>query len=203
MNICVLASGKGSNFNNILQKISEGFLKSKVTLLISDKPDSNAVQIAHDNNIPIEIINKELFSDVKEYDKVFLNVINSHNIDLIVMAGYIKKLPDIVVDKYEHKIINIHPSLLPAYGGKGMYGMNVHRAVINAQEKLSGITIHFVTRDYDSGEIIFQKSIDVENDDENFLMEKVQALEYKYYPEIIKLFEEEKIKLKQNFNMSF
>lgn len=203
MNICILASGKGSNFNNILQKISEGFLKSKVTLLISDKPDSYAVQIAHDNNIPVEIINKELFPDIKEYNNFFVSVLNSHNIDLIVMAGYIKKLPDIVVDKYEHKIINIHPSLLPAYGGKGMYGMNVHRAVIDAGEKLSGITIHFVTRDYDSGEIIFQKSIDVENDDENSLMEKVQALEYKYYPEIIKLFEEGKIKLKQDFNMSF
>ncbi|HEX2788240.1 MAG TPA: phosphoribosylglycinamide formyltransferase [Ignavibacteria bacterium] len=194
MNICVLASGKGSNFNNILKKISEGFLKSKVVLLISDKPDSYAVQIARENGIPVEIINKDLFPDSKNYEDVFLNFLNEHNIDLIVMAGYIKKLPDSVVDKYEHKIINIHPSLLPAYGGKGMYGMNVHRAVINAGEKHSGITIHYVTRDYDSGEIIFQKTIDVENDDENSLMEKIQALEYKYYPEVIRLFEEGKIK---------
>jgi phosphoribosylglycinamide formyltransferase-1 len=194
LNICVLASGKGSNFNNILQKISEGFLKSKVTLLISDKADSYAVQIARDNNIPVEIITKDLFPDSKEYDNAFLNVLANYKADLIVLAGFIKKLPDIVIGAYEYKIINIHPSLLPAYGGKGMYGMNVHRAVINSGEKHSGISIHFVTRDYDSGEIIFQKSIDVENDDENSLKEKVQALEYKYYPEIIKLFEEGKIK---------
>lgn len=171
--------------------------------MISDKPDSNAVQIARENNIPVEIINKDLFPDSKNYDEAFLNALSSHDINLIVMAGYIKKLPDVVVDAYEHKIINIHPSLLPAYGGKGMYGMNVHKAVIQAGEKHSGITIHFVTSDYDSGEIIFQKSVDVENDDENSLREKIQELEYNYYPEVIKLFEEGKINLKQNSNVSF
>jgi folate-dependent phosphoribosylglycinamide formyltransferase PurN len=121
----------------------------------------------------------------------------SRGIDFAVLCGYMKLVPANVLRKYKDNIINIHPALLPSFGGKGMYGMNVHKAVIESGVKVSGISVHFVDGEYDRGRIIFQKCCEVtEDDDEYSLEEKIKALEHKYYPEVIRKFEEGKVVLK-------
>ena len=127
----------------------------------------------------------------KEFVERQINLLEKHKIDLIVLAGYIKKLPKEITDKFENRIINIHPALLPKFGGKGMYGMNVHKAVIEAKEKYSGPTIHFVDDIYDNGEILLQKKVEISADDTpESLQKKVLELEHVVYPEAIKLLEE-------------
>lgn len=198
MNICVFASGTGSNFEAIVENINKKYLSSKVLLLITNNSDCGAVKIAVKNNIDHLHISRKNTPELsgKEYSDLFLNALDKYEIDFIVLSGYMKMLPEEIIRKYQNRIINIHPALLPSFGGKGMYGMNVHKAVIASGVRVSGITIHFVTEDYDEGKIIFQKCCEVENDDdENSLQKKVLKLEHKYYSEVIKKFEEGKVKI--------
>lgn len=193
MNICIFASGSGTNFEAILNSIKKKILRSKVSLLITNSSVCGAVNIAKKNNIKFIHISRKLFPALSEedYSNKFISALKKFKIDFIVLAGYMKTIPDAVIKLYKHSIINIHPALLPSFGGKGMYGMNVHKAVIESGVKVSGITIHFVSEDYDKGRIIFQKCCTVNNNDDEFsLQKKVRRLEHKYYPEIIKKFEE-------------
>ena len=116
----------------------------------------------------------------------FLNELNILNPDLLVLAGFLWKIPNKIVKNFRNRIINIHPSILPKYGGKGMYGINIHKAVIKNKEKQSGLTIHYVNEEYDKGGIIFQKIVDVDVKTPEELSEKILKLEHRYYPEIIK-----------------
>lgn len=186
MNICVFASGKGSNFLSILNAIKKKELSSEVVAFVSDRKSCGAELIAKENNIKTFSFNSsDLITSLKNL-----------NVDFIVLAGFLKKLEKNFISVFENKIINIHPALLPSYGGAGMYGMNIHKAVISNKEKFSGITIHFVNENYDEGKIIFQKKVDIdENDDENSLVEKIHKLEHECYPMIVKKFEEDKIKV--------
>ena len=193
MNICVFASGAGSNFKAILDSIKKGYLKSKVCLLITNNPDCGAVKIAGKNKIDHLSINKKLFAELteKEYSDIFLNALKKYKIEFIVLAGYMKIIRPEVLRKYRNKIINIHPALLPSFGGKGMYGINVHKAVIASGVKVSGITVHFVNENYDEGKIIFQKCCEVKTaDDEISLQKRVLRMEHKYYPRVIKSIED-------------
>jgi phosphoribosylglycinamide formyltransferase-1 len=197
LNICVFASGSGTNFEAILDFIKSGRLQSQIKLLITNNSKCGAVDIARRNGIHHLHISKKVYPGLssQEYSNLFLTYLKQYNIDFIVLAGYMKMLEPGVIKAYEGRIINIHPSLLPAFGGAGMYGDNVHKAVLESGAKVTGITIHFVEDTYDSGAVIFQKSIDVEpGDTVEILHKKVQKLEHKYFPLVLSMFEQGKIK---------
>ena len=196
MNICVFASGEGSNFNSIVEAVKNGYLTSRVTLLITNNSGCGAVRIAEKNKIETVHISRKIFPALSrtEYSEKFLTAIKKNNVDFIVLAGYMKLIDPAVLKKYKDKIINIHPALLPSFGGKGMFGLNVHRAVISSGVKVSGLTIHFIDDKYDEGKIIFQKCCEVTSEDNEFtLQKKIQKLEHEYYPKVIKLIEDNKI----------
>ena len=192
MKVCVFASGGGSNFRALIDAHNAGKFESEISLLITNNSGCGAVEIAREHRIKTEHISRKIYEDLcdEEYDDVFINVLRENGIDFIVLAGYMKKIPDVVVDKFERRIINIHPALLPKFGGEGMYGMNVHRAVIEAGEKESGITIHYVNKEYDRGEIILQERLSL-NDGETAesLQRRVLELEHRYLAEVIRMME--------------
>jgi phosphoribosylglycinamide formyltransferase 1 len=188
LNICIFASGSGTNFKAILEAKKSGIIVSDIKLLVTNNSDCGAAAIAAENGIPVFHISRKVYPELseKEYADLFLKKFEEHKINFIVLAGYMKMMSPIIIRKFPDRIINIHPALLPKYGGKGMYGMNVHRAVIEAGEKFSGITIHYVNENYDEGKIIFQKTVDIaEDDNAESLQKKVLKLEHKYYSEII------------------
>lgn len=194
MNISVFASGTGTNFEVILKSRQAGIIKSDIKLLITNNSDCGAVEIAGRYGVSIEHISRKKYCElnVSQYGYKFLEILKKYEIDFIALAGYMKMIPDEVIFEYENRIINIHPALLPSFGGKGMYGINVHKAVIEAGVKVTGITIHYVNSEYDRGKIIFQKCVEVdETDDENTLQKKVLEYEHEYYPLIISKLEKE------------
>ncbi len=180
-NIAVFASGAGTNAANIIQYFNQK-QSANVALIVSNNPGAGVLNIAAKNNIPSLIIDKEKFFKGDGY----LPELKNLEIDFIVLAGFLWKIPSSVINAYPNKIINIHPALLPKYGGKGMYGNFVHEAVLSAKEKQSGITIHFVDEYYDNGKTIFQIACPVyEDDTTESLAKRIQELEYKYFPKVI------------------
>lgn len=178
--IAIFASGEGTN----AQRVIDYFRGSevKVALIICNNPTANVLKRAERNGIPSVLIDKEMFN---KGDSI-LKKIQDAKIDLIVLAGFLWKIPENILRAFPDKIINIHPALLPKFGGKGMYGQNVHKAVIAAGEKESGITIHYVNEHYDEGKIILQKKCDVSKDDTpEILAQKVLQLEHEWYPKAI------------------
>ena len=198
LNICIFASGTGTTFNAILKAKKRGKIKSEIPLLITNNSKCKAAEIAKRNNMNVIHISRKVYTDHSDqtYSNLFLSALKKHNIDLIILAGYMKLIEVPVVRRYKNRIVNIHPALLPSFGGKGMYGMNVHRAVIEAGVKVSGVSIHFANEMYDEGDIIFQKCVPVSDDDDEFsLQKKVLKLEHKSYVEVIKMMEDGLIKL--------
>jgi formyltetrahydrofolate-dependent phosphoribosylglycinamide formyltransferase len=179
--IAIFASGTGSN----AQKIIDYFRNSqtvKIALIVCNKPGAGVLNIAKNESIPSLLIEKDRFLSGDAY----ISELNRHNISFIVLAGFLWKLPPNLVMAFKGKIINIHPALLPSYGGKGMYGNRVHEAVIAAREKESGISIHYVDEIYDHGDTIFQATCPVlETDTAESLAQRIHELEHKYYPKVI------------------
>ena len=193
--IAILASGRGSNAKNILTHFSSN-PKVEVGLLVTENPNSGVFEFSKNFHVPVLLLSKIQYRS----GTYLLQVMESYRIDLIILAGYLKKIPTELVERFPKEILNIHPSLLPAYGGKGMYGRHVHQAVLAAGEKQSGITIHFVNSVYDDGEIIFQKSIDIEPQwTEKDLQKAIHELEHTYYPPIIEKLSK-KILSQRNFS---
>ena len=185
--IAVFASGTGSNFINIVDKINQFKLNAEVVLLISNNPGSGSVKFAIKNNINVEIINKFRCKEEKNINLKYKLSLKENKIDLILLAGFMKKIPVDIVKIYENKILNIHPSLLPDYGGKGFYGMNVHNAVFNSKDKFSGATVHYVNERYDKGPILIQKKIDVQDcNSPDEIATKVLKVEHEIFPEAVK-----------------
>jgi phosphoribosylglycinamide formyltransferase-1 len=180
-NIAILASGNGTNAENIIKYFSNRNT-AKVCLVLSNKRQAQVLKRAEANGI------RTVFFEHKEFyvtGKV-LRYLLLYKIDFIVLAGFLWLVPENIIEQYAGRIINIHPALLPSYGGKGMYGEAVHKAVIENHEAQSGITIHYVNKLYDKGDIIFQSKIDVDpSDSPATLAEKVHTLEYSHYPKII------------------
>ena len=176
-NIAIFASGNGSNAENFFNYFKKNN-EIKISMVFCDNPQAYVIKRAQNHGIKcVEITRKQL----KDQD-FMIKQLKQNNINFIVLAGFLSKIPDFLVEKFEKKIVNIHPSLLPKYGGKGMYGHHVHQSVINNKEKFSGITIHFVNNVYDDGEIIFQAKCPVlENDTADSLAERVHKLEYQYF----------------------
>ena len=179
-NIAILASGSGTNTENIIRYFSNHPL-IRVTLVATDNPNAYVIERAKTSAVPVVV-----FSMEELRNGVLLNILKLNNIDLIVLAGFIKLVPEQVVNAFPGRIVNIHPALLPAYGGKGMYGNNVHEAVLANGERESGITIHYVNNRYDEGDIIFQAKCEVNpSDTPDTLAQKVHVLEYQHYPRVI------------------
>ena len=180
-NIAIFASGGGSNAQKIMKHF-EGKEIAQVSLIISNKSNAGVLEKAEVFGIPTLLINREEFYKTED----ILKELDAYSIDLVVLAGFLWLVPIYLVKAYKNRILNIHPALLPNYGGKGMYGMNVHRAVKEAGEKASGITIHFVNEHYDEGGIIFQATCHISPSDtpEN-IAKNVLALEHRYFSEVI------------------
>lgn len=178
--IIIFASGKGSN----AQAIIDHFKKSgqaKVMLIVSNKENAGVLDIARNEHIPFLIIDKHSFRET-----LLLDQLQMYKPALIILAGFLWKIPDMLIQAFHDRIINIHPALLPGYGGKGMYGHHVHDAVLAANEKQTGITVHYVNEVYDSGNIILQARCKVHTGDTNdALAARIHQLEHFYYPRVI------------------
>lgn len=180
-NIAVFASGSGSNAENIVNYFAKN-TEIRVSMILTNKQDAYVITRAEKLGVPCRVFSRsELMSD-----EGVLQLLQEKGIDYIVLAGFLLLVPPNIISAYCGKIVNIHPALLPNYGGKGMYGDNVHRAVKEAGETESGITIHHVNEHFDSGDIIFQAKCTVtENDTSDDIANKVHALEYEHFPSVI------------------
>jgi len=179
--IAIFGSGGGSNAQAIIDHFASHD-EIEISLIVSNRKKAYILERAVKENIPAAYISKSEFSD----EELVLKTLEKHQVDLVVLAGFLLLIPPYLVKKFPHRILNIHPALLPKYGGKGMYGMNVHRAVEAAQEIESGITIHYVNEHYDEGNIIAQFKVGLEAGDEaKVIAEKVLALEHLNYPKVI------------------
>lgn len=185
-NLVIFASGNGSNAQNIIEYFNSNSSTAsfaRVVRVICNRTNAYVLERAAKLGVPTSVITKE---ELSEGPQGILEILEKDSTDLIILAGYLLKIPDEVIAGYRGRIINIHPSLLPAYGGKGMYGNRVHEAVIAAGERVSGITIHLVDENYDSGKILFQAECPLlENDTPETLAGRIHKLEHTHFPHII------------------
>lgn len=178
--VILFASGGGTNVKAILEYFKNNN-EISFPLIVTNNPQAGVIHIAQDFGIDVLLLSKNIFQD-----PIFIDTIDYYKPDLIVLAGFLWKIPEYMVSAYQDKIVNIHPSLLPAYGGKGMYGMHVHNAVIQAGEKESGITIHMVNEVYDEGRILLQKKVTIDkNDTAETLAQKIHVLEHTWYSKVL------------------
>lgn len=182
INIAIFASGSGSNAEAIM-KYFDGSDTARVVLLLSNKPDAYALERASRMGVPTAVFNRD---ELRDPQGKVASLLKEYGVDFIVLAGFLWLVPGYLTERYADRILNIHPALLPAYGGKGMYGEHVHQAVIRNGEKESGITIHWVNERYDSGDILFQAKVAVTGDDTpESLARKIHALEHRHFPTVI------------------
>jgi len=192
--LAVLASGRGSNFLAILEQTRTGYIPAIISLLITNNPDAGAIQNAQKNDIPWRIINPKDFTDRQSFNDKILDELIWAKIDYIILAGYLKLVGKQIVDRYSNKIINIHPALLPSFGGKGMYGHHVHQAVYDRGVKVSGVTVHLVNSEYDDGPIVLQRCVSIEKaKTPEEIAGTVLKVEHEIFSQAIKLMVEEKL----------
>ena len=193
--LAVLASGGGTDLQSIIDASEKNGIDAKVVVVISDRENAFALKRAKKHGIDT------YFADPKnktreEHEKEVSEIIDKYNVDLIVLAGYLRMLTPYFISKYRNKIINIHPALLPFFGGKGMYGEKVHKAVLDSGMKITGCSVHFVDESIDGGSIIIQRAVDVKDDDTvETLASRVLEEEHKILPEAIQLFAEKRLKI--------
>ncbi|HHT97339.1 MAG TPA: phosphoribosylglycinamide formyltransferase [Clostridiales bacterium] len=200
LRIGVLVSGGGSNLQAIIDQIEEGNLKNvSINVVISNKKDAYALQRAEKYDIPTKVLLRKDFSSKEEYDLAMFDLINSFNVDIIVLAGCLFILPKIITENYKNKIINIHPSLIPSFCGDGFYGIKVHEEVIKRGVKITGATVHFVDEGTDTGPIILQKAVDVEDDDTPEVLQKrvMEEAEWIILPKAIEMIAQDKIAVRE------
>jgi phosphoribosylglycinamide formyltransferase-1 len=179
--IAVFASGSGSNAENIFNYFNNND-EVDVSLILTNNPNAGVIERATRLNIPFTVFNKNAFQNTNEIVKL----LQEKDIDLVVLAGFLWLIPTNLIEAFPNKIVNIHPALLPKYGGKGMFGDNVHKAVVENEETESGITIHFVNQHYDEGKVIFQAKCEVlPTDTFEDVASKIHVLEYEYFPKVI------------------
>lgn len=180
-NIAIFASGSGTNAENIIKYFSNR-KSAKVSLVLTNKREATVIKRAEALGVRTVFFDRDQFY----YTGAVTDMLREANTDFIVLAGFLWLVPKQITEIFEKRIVNIHPALLPAYGGRGMYGQVVHKAVIDNREKKSGITIHYVNNHYDEGDIIFQASCEVKADDTpETLASRIHELEYRYFPEVI------------------
>ncbi len=194
--LAVFASGRGSNFHTIHKHLMEKSLPGRYVLLISDRRHPPVADTALAEGIPFLHLNAKVFPSYGEYSTRLVRELESHEVEWITLAGYLKLIPSEVVKRFKGRILNIHPALLPLFGGKGMYGENVHKAVIESGVKISGATVHFVDEEYDTGPIVLQETVPVTYEDTpESLAARVLKIEHKIYPYAVELATRDKLRL--------
>lgn len=181
--VAIFASGNGSNAENIIRYLREEAPQAvEVVLVVCNVPDAYVLQRAERLGIPSIVVPRKEFRD----EKLITDILLRHQVDFIILAGFLLMIPEFLIKMYPDKIVNIHPSLLPKFGGKGMYGSHVHEAVVAAGEKESGITIHMVNEQCDGGRILYQARVELDpSDTPDDVARKVHALEYLHFPRVI------------------
>lgn len=191
INLAVLISGNGSNLQALIDACAQPDFPAKITVVISNKPDAFGLQRAEKAEIPTEIVDHKKYKERGDFENVLQNVLGKYSVDLICLAGFMRILTPPFVMKWQGKIINTHPALLPKHGGEGMHGEHVHKAVLAAGDPESGVTIHYVIPEVDRGEIILQKRVKVEvHDTHETLAKRVLAEEHKAYVEAVRMIAE-------------
>lgn len=186
MNMAVFASHGGSDLQAIIDGCKHNKIRARIAVVISNNGNSPALQRAGDEGIPAYHLSAKKFGSEEVLAEEILNVLSEYNVDMIFLAGYMRMLHTSILEKYDNRIFNIHPALLPKFGGKGMYGINVHTAVIEAGENETGVTIHRVNAEYDSGEIVAQTKVPVlANDTPETLAARVLEREHEFLVEVI------------------
>jgi phosphoribosylglycinamide formyltransferase-1 len=192
--IGVLISGTGSNLKAIINNCNNKNINASISFVISDNPDALGLQIAKENGILIKVINFKEFKKRKDFDQTLLNFLSSNELDLIVLAGFMKILPRMITDKFKGRIVNIHPSILPKYPGT-----QTHAKVMKNNDRFHGVSIHFVNEILDSGQLIAQGIINTKpNQSESNLIKRIHKVEHLLYPKVIKYLCENKIYLEDN-----
>lgn len=192
--IGVLISGTGSNLKAIINNCNNKNINASISFVISDNPDALGLQIAKENGILIKVINFKEFKKRKDFDQTLLNFLSSNELDLIVLAGFMKILPRMITDKFKGRIVNIHPSILPKYPGT-----QTHAKVMKNKDRFHGVSIHFVNEILDSGQLIAQGIINTKpNQSESNLIKRIHKVEHLLYPKVIKYLCENKIYLEDN-----
>ena len=198
INIVVLASGSGTDFQSIIDGVESGMINGEIKLLITNNPEAYCIERAKKHDIDYRIIDHR-GKTREEHEELIAGEIDKYDPDLIVLAGYMRMLTDYFVDRYFGKMINIHPALLPLFGGEGMYGDNVHQAVLDSGMKRSGCSVHFVTNEVDMGPIIDQRCVPVKHDDDiESLSSRVLEEEHKLLPDVVKAFSEGRDELEED-----
>lgn len=198
-NIVVLVSGGGTNLQALIDAQNAGDLgNGKITCVISSKADAYALTRAENNNIKTRTLIRKNYSDISSYSKAMRDILLEEKADLVVYAGFMTILDESVCNVFENKMINVHPALIPSFCGKGFYGLHVHESALKKGVKVSGATVHFVTAECDAGPIILQKSVDVLEDDTPETLQRriMEQAEWKILPLAVKLFCDDKIKVK-------
>ncbi|MFA9422234.1 MAG: phosphoribosylglycinamide formyltransferase [Sedimentibacter sp.] len=207
LKIGVLISGSGTNLQSIIDNIEKGQINGKIAVVISNKSDAYGLERASQHNIDNVFVSQKKYENFEAYNDALIEELEKHGVEVIVLAGYLKILSSKFIETYRNRIINIHPSLIPSFCGKGYYGLKVHEAAINYGVKLSGATVHFVDEDADTGPIIIQESVLVDHDDTaETLQKKILKIEHKILPLAVKYFCEGKIevtgrKVRINFDL--
>jgi len=185
--LAVFASHQGSNFKAIVEAFKNGTLCAEVVLLISNNSNANVISTAKEYQIPFAHVSEKTHPIEQERDRELCSLLEESQANLIILAGYMKKLGHLITEKFQGRIINVHPSLLPKYGGKGFYGLRVHEAVLENKEAETGVTTHLVNPQYDQGKILLQERIKVQEDDTpDSLAKKIRPIEHKLIVHTIK-----------------
>ena len=198
LNVAVLVSGGGTNLQAIIDAIESGYIgNARICLVISNNRGVKALDRAKTHDIPGAVISPKDYEDRNAFADAMASKLAEYETELIVLAGYLVKVPEKLIDLYPNRIMNIHPALIPSFCGKGYYGLKVHEAVIERGVKITGATVHFVNRDLDEGPIILQKTSEVRKDDTPEILQRrvMEECEWKILPEAIKLYSEGRIEM--------
>lgn len=195
LRVCVLASGRGTDFFSLIKGSHKPGSGYRIALLITNNPQAGAIAKAVEYDIPYKYISRKDFGRREDFLASFLAILQEYNVEFIALAGYLRKIPPEVIREFPRRIINIHPALLPSFGGKGMYGEAVHKAVLEAGCRVSGVTVHIVDEEYDRGGIVAQRAVPVEEDDTpDTLAKRVLEEEHQLYPQIVSWFANGRVK---------
>jgi formyltetrahydrofolate-dependent phosphoribosylglycinamide formyltransferase len=194
--ICVFASGRGSNFDALLTRIEEDGIPARIGAVVSNSEQAGVLRIARERDIPAYYIERGQFETGEEFCQALEDVFDRHNINFITLAGYLRKIPTRIIRRFPNRMLNIHPALLPDFGGKGMYGIKVHEAVLASGATVSGATIHIVDEEYDHGPIVLRREVPVlPGDTPEILAARVLQVEHQIYADAVRLFAENRVKV--------
>jgi phosphoribosylglycinamide formyltransferase-1 len=187
LRLAILLSGGGTTLQNLIDRIADGRLSARIAQVIASKPGAFGVERARRAGLPVAVVERRAFADTAAFSDAIFHLCREGGADLICLAGFLQLLR--IPDDFAHRVLNVHPALLPAFGGKGMYGHHVHEAVLAYGAKVSGCTIHFADNEYDHGPVVLQRAVEVRDDDtQDTLAARVFAAECEAYPEAIRLF---------------